>query len=203
MSNPSSSALNLINLIKNKAPEYLNLLTAESDEDFDEALDSIVEQAVMKLEQNGKNLKSLDEVGLTAFLASGVSIPGLTVTQETNSNGHVDLMIVADHCYPARTKLAEAKIYDGPQNHIDGLEQLLDRYTTGRERRGFLIEYVRKKNIAQLVEGLRAAMDAKLPCQQTGETVEHKIKWSFLSNHVHSCGETLGVCHVSCNLYVE
>ena len=42
-------------------------------------------------------------------------MPGLTVAQETNSNGHVDLTIEADHCTPARVKLGEARLLRWPE----------------------------------------------------------------------------------------
>jgi hypothetical protein len=92
-----------------------------------------------------------------------MTIPGLTVTQETNSNGHVDLTIEADHCVPARRKLAEAKIYSGPSYHMKGIGQLLGRYTIGREGQGLLISYVRKNNIRGITAKLKAAINAELP----------------------------------------
>jgi hypothetical protein len=59
-------------------------------------------------------IEKLDEEGLSAVLAGALSLPGLAVTQESYSNGHVDILINAYFCIPARTKLCEAKIYDGP-----------------------------------------------------------------------------------------
>src|SRR4051812_2314142 len=128
-----NSALDLVEAIRRKAPEYLDLLTATSDVEFETALNALLERSILSLEANKKNFSTLDEVGLSAVLAAAISIPGLSVTQEAHSNGHVDLTIEADHCYPARTTLGEAKVYDGPAYHFKGLEQLLQRYTTGRE----------------------------------------------------------------------
>lgn len=193
----------LVELMKLKAPEYFALLAAKSESEFDEAFDKMIEGAVSQLEINSKNFLGLDEVGLTGALAMALTMPGLTVTQETHSNGHVDLTVSADHCMPARRKLGEAKIHNGPAYHIAGLKQLLQRYTTGRESRGLVISYVKKKNIAGLVKEIRAQMDKDYPCDQKGETADHKIKWSFLSTHTHSCGDDLQVSHIGCNLFVE
>src|SRR3984893_7746551 len=168
-----NSAAEYFERLKRKAPEYLDLLTAETEDEFETAFTALLEKAVSYLETNKKNFAKLDEDGLSAALRGWLSIPGLTVTQETNSNGHVDLTIEADHCTPIRRKLGEAKIYDGPVYHFKGLEQLLGRYTTGREGRGLLIVYFRKQNIAGLVKKLREKMDADLPCQQQGKTVDH------------------------------
>ena len=124
------------------------------------------------------------------------------MTQEAHSNGHVDIIIEADHCTPTRTKLGEAKIYSGFKYHTAGLEQLLGRYTTGREGRGLLIIYVRQKDILGLVSKLRNQMDVILPLKQQGKTEDHILKWSFISTHAHACGDDLEVGHIGCNLHV-
>jgi len=203
MSARGGNAAELIDIIMRKAPEYVDLLTATTDAEFDAAFDTLLEKAVIHLESNKTNFSKLDEEGLSAVLIAYLSIPGLAVSQETHSNGHVDLTVEADQCRPARKKLGEAKIYDGLAYHLKGLEQLLNRYTTGREGRGLLIVYFRKSNIAGLVQNLRDEMDGKLPLAQQGATSNHLLKWSFLSTHAHSCGNNLQVGHIGCNLYTE
>jgi len=198
-----NSVEELVDRIRRKAPEYLDLLTADTDDAFEAAFDSLLGSAIARLEGNKTNFRTLDETGLSAVLVAALSIPGLTVTQETHSNGHVDITIEADHCVPARKKLGEAKIYDGPAYHIKGLEQLLGRYTTGREGRGLMIVYVRQKDIAGLVKKLREKMDTDFPMKQKGNTRDHDLKWSFLSFHSHDCGEDLQVGHIGCNLHIS
>ncbi len=203
MNDAADSLLALVDQMRRKAPEYIDLLTSKEQAEFEKAFDALLEKALSGIEAQKKNFATLDEVGLSGALALALSTPGLTVTTETYSNGHVDLTIVADHCFPARKKLGEAKIYDGPEYHVKGLEQLLGRYTTGRECRGLLIVYFRKQNIAGLVEKLREKMDADLPCQQQGKTANHILKWSFLSKHCLTSGDDHEVGHVGCNLYTE
>jgi len=154
------------------------------------------------LEKNKKLLAKLAEEGLSAVLAGSLTMPGLIVTQETNSNGHVDLTIEADHCSPARVKLGEAKIYAGPSYHMKGVKQLLGRYTTGREAAGLLLNYVRKPDIKDITARLRTAMETQLPASQTGPCLDHILKWSFITRHKHTSGEELPICHVGCNLYI-
>jgi hypothetical protein len=201
MSRDTGSACDLVEMIRRKAPEYIDLLTAQTDMDFEKAFDALLEKAVTHLETNKKNFKALGEEGLTGVLAAALSVPGLSVSQETHSNGHVDLTIEADHCTPVRKKLGEAKIYNGPSYHVKGLEQLLGRYTTGREGRGLLIVYFRRAGISNLVQKLRDTMDEGLPLNQQGPTENHTLKWSFVSTHAHSCGEDLQVGHIGCNLF--
>src|SRR5438034_4344533 len=197
------TAFALVEILKRKAPEYLDLFTAETDADFEKAFDVLLERSVAGLEANRNNFSKLDEEALSAIFALALSTPGLSVTQETHSHGHVDITITADHCVPVRKKLGEAKIWDGPEYHIRGIEQLHDRYTTGREGRGLVITYIRKKNINGLLTKLRETMNKERPCKQTADTIDHTLKWSFISMHAHSCSEILEVGHIDCNLYFE
>ena len=201
MHDPNSAA-ELFERIKRKAPAYLDLLTAETDEEFEDAFTVILDSAVHHMEKNKKNFQNLNEEGLSGVLSGALSIPGLTVTQETNSNGHVDLTIEADHCTPARIKLGEAKIYSSPSYHIKGIGQLLGRYTTGRETPGLLINYVRKPDIKAIMAKLKAEMDKKLPENQTGPCEDHVLKWSLFTKHKHSSGEVISIGHIGFNLHV-
>lgn len=202
MANPDTAAA-LIEIIKRKAPEYLDILTAETNEEFDKAFDVVLGKAISSLERQSKNYKDLNEVGLSGVLASALSIPGLTVTPEAHSNGHVDLLIMADHSAPEFIKLAEAKIHHGYDWHKKGLSQLIERYSTGRETRGLLISFVKEINISGKTKEVREKMDENSPCSQQGKTSDHIFKWSFLSKHAHPCGDTLEVGHVGCNLFVK
>jgi hypothetical protein len=198
----SSDGAAFVDLLKRKSPEYLSLLTAQTEEEFEEAFGSLLEAALRRLETNSRNFIGLDENGLSAVLAAALEVPGLHVSSEMHSNGHVDLTIDAEHCTPVRRKLGEAKIYDGFSYHVAGLKQLLQRYTTGREGRGLLIVYCRREDIKGKMETLRARMDSSLPCDQQGNTVDHRLRWSFGSAHRHSSGEVCGVDHVGCNLCI-
>jgi hypothetical protein len=203
MNTADNSMISLIERIQRKAPEYLDLLTAEDESEFERAFDALLGKAISQMERNKLNFKDLNEVGLSGILAMGLSIPGLTITPEGHSNGHVDLFIVADHCVPERIKLGEAKIYDGPHCYIEALEQLLGRYTTGRESRGLIIIYFKKDNISILVQRSREVMDRNKPIAQQGNTTDHIHKWSFLSTHTLKSGDNHEVAHVGINLFTD
>ena len=193
----------LMRALQQNAPEYMNLFAASSDSDFEQAFCTILEKAIVGLETNKTLFKNLDEEGLSAVLVQGLNIPGMSATRESHSNGHVDITITITHSSPQRKKLGEAKIWHGPKYHIEGLQQLLNRYTTGREGRGFVIAYVRQGDIAGLITKLRKKMNDERPCKQNADASDHLLKWSFVSPHSHSCGETLEVGHIGCNLHVE
>jgi len=198
----TNSAARLIDTIRRKAPEYLDLLTAETDDEFEAAFLAVLDVAVRHMEKNKKNFATLNEEGLSGVLAGTLSIPGLVVTQETNSNGHVDITIEANHCVPARVKLGEAKIYRSPSYHMKGIAQLLGRYVTGRETPGLLINYVRSPDIKAITAKLRAEMDRKRPQNQSAPCSDHTLKWSLVTSHRHTSGETLFIAHVGFNLHI-
>ena len=180
-------------------PDYLNLVTAATEDEFDGALIPLVAQAVEYLEANSKNFQTLGETGLTAAFVGRLSGFGLRVTQETNANGHVDMTIAGYLCSPEQKRLGEAKLYRGYAYHVKGLGQLLG-YMSGRAS-GYLLNYVRKRNIGNLVKMLREKMDGKLPFDQAGNCTDHTLKWSFCSVHDHSSGEQVKVLHVGVNLF--
>jgi hypothetical protein len=198
---PESTLYDYIELTKKLSRETLDLITSTTDEEFDSAFDNWLTQAISKLEANKLNYSKLDENGLSAVLAATLSTGEISVTQEQNSNGHVDLTIKLNNASPQRVKLGEAKIWDGPIYHTKGLGQLLNRYTTGRECRGFVISYVRKKDIKDLFIKLRKYIDEEKPFNLEGLCEDHNIKWSFLSKHKHDTGELVAICHIGCNLF--
>lgn len=196
------SVATLVDQLRNRlSDEYLKILCSADDAEFDEALEGILERAVDHLERNANHLNGLNEDTITAFLTAFLTMPGLRVTQQAHTNGHVDLTIEAEHTPPLRRRLGEAKIYDSPRYHDKGLKQLLDRYSTGREGSGVLVEYVKKPNIKGLVDKLKEHMDTNKPCAQNGISQDHRINWSFITRHLHSSGELVRVVHLSCNLY--
>jgi len=198
-----SNLYNYIELTKKLSRETLDIVTALTEEEFDDAFDNWLTQAVIKLESNKLNYKRLDENGLSAVLAASLSTGEISVIQEQNSNGHVDLTVKLNNTSPQRIKLGEAKIWRGKEYHIKGLDQLLNRYTTGRECRGFVISYVRLKNIKDLFETLRKHIDDSKPFNLKGFCEDHNIKWSFLSKHKHNSDELIAICHIGCNLHIE
>jgi hypothetical protein len=182
-------------------PEFIKIAASQTDEQFDEGLEGILEETMDYLERNANHLSPLNEEAISAFLVAHLNRPWLHVTQEAHSNGHVDITIEADHSPPVRRRLGEAKIYDGPAYHVEGLQQLINRYTTGREGSGLVVEYVKKQGIKDLVVKIRSHMDSLKPCVQNGESQSHRIKWAFTTKHQHHSGEIVRVLHLNCNLH--
>ena len=201
MTRKKGSAADLFDRLKRKCPAYLDLISAETEQEFEQAFTVILEEGISHLEKNKRQFVALSECGLSAVIAASLTMPGLRVTTEANSNGHVDLTIEADHCVPKRVKLAEAKIYAGPAYHVKGIGQLLGRYTTGRETAGLLLNYVRQPDIKEVTRKLRADLNERKPVRQIGQCQDHTLKWSFTTKHRHDSGEELSLAHVACNLH--
>ena len=201
MGDDQNSLLALVEYLKKHCPEMLSILASQTDAEFDLGLEGVLEKAADHLEKNANHLTALGEEAISAFLVAYLNMPGLRATQEAHSNGHVDITIEAEHAPPLRRRLGEAKIYNGPKYHVDGLKQLLGRYMTGREGYGFVVEYVTKPKIKDIVSKIRSHMDSSKPCAQKGKSQDHRIRWSFITKHAHSSSERLLVLHLSCNLH--
>lgn len=197
------SESNLDNYIKLLGKETLDLITSRTEEEFDLAFDNWLMEGVSKLEKDKNAFIDLGEDALSSILAAALSTPELSVTREEHSNGHVDLTVILNNSFPKRIKLGEAKIWDGNKYHVKGLGQLITRYTTGRECRGFVISYVKIKDVKNLFELLRRYIDDSKPFDLEGICKDNNIRWSFLSTHKHSSGESISVCHIGCNLFTS
>lgn len=185
-------------------PAQRDLVTAKTASEFNAAFSAILLDAVRRLEKDSKNLGGLNEDGLSSVLCGFVNgTNALTVTREESSNGHVDFTFKAKLCKPPREFFGEAKIFKYYDWHESGLTQLVDRYSTGREDRGLLLEYVKLSGIKDHMENLRSELDVKLPCEQIAKCSDHETvtQWSFYSSHKHSSGEKIEVWHLGCNLY--
>src|SRR5271169_1259414 len=103
VSDPAGSALDLTERLRSIAPEYIDLVTAATDAQFENAFVAILEKKLAALERSKREYQEVGEVGLTAFLVAALSVPGLTASQEMHSAGHVDITVEADHCVPVGT----------------------------------------------------------------------------------------------------
>ena len=89
---------------------------------------------------------SHSEDSLSTTLAGKLSIRRLVeANREMNNKGHVDITIKI--LSTSRKRLGEAKIYTGYAKYEPGIEQLVGRYSTGRECTGYMFCYVKNPDI--------------------------------------------------------
>ena len=144
-------------------PVLRKLFEAKTAEQFDDFLDLHFEECVQRMEAEAHHLNGDCEEKLSAFLAAALSMPGLSVVREGYSNGRVDLTIKSESVKSTEKRLAEAKIYSGPSYHSKAIAQLISRYSTGRQSRGYVLEYVASPDISNIVLKLRNRADKELP----------------------------------------
>jgi len=187
------------------SPELRPLLDPNStDEEFDDALEIHIADAIRWLEDNANNLRDNSEDSLSTTLAGRLSIRKLIEAhREMNSKGHVDITITI--LSTSRKRLGEAKLYGSYPKYERGIGQLVERYSTGRERSGYMFCYVNKSDIKDKMARLREECDSHLPYGQVGPASNSKSKynWTFETQHTHNSGETLRVVHCGVNLHVQ
>lgn len=182
-------------------PELRKIFQGEINQDFDEFLEGHFAHCVQRMEAEAHHLVSDSEEKLSAFLVAALDVPGLEVSRESYSNGHVDITIKLASALNPEQRLAEAKIYAGPKYHFKAIEQLISRYSTGRQPVGYVIEYVKQQGISNIVARIRKQSDEDLPVRQEGVTGDHSMKWAYVSQHRHSSDELVRVVHININLH--
>jgi hypothetical protein len=170
-----------------------------SIEEHDQAIERLIDEAVRWLEDNANDLEGARENLLSTTLAGKISLPGLRATRERNVKGHVDITIEIEHSYPHRRWLAEAKIWGGPKYHIDGMNQLLG-YMNGRDRSGYVFDYVQEQDIEGKWSRLKKSLDAGKPLKQLRKVKDIAGPWTFETHHQHSSGATIRLVHYGVNL---
>lgn len=164
------------------------------------AVEAALECVINQFETGVQFYHDRDEHALAHQLVMCLQSGGIPTQNESFCNGHVDVTIT----HPIRAawrELGECKIYRGPVHHIDGCDQLLRRYATGRLLQTFCLDFVQESRIAQKMKGIRDHMDRKLPLNQRSRSCDHRIRWAFTTVHAHSSGEEVAILHLGCNVH--
>lgn len=170
-----------------------------SVENHDQAIERLIDEAVRWLEDNANDLAGAGENLLSTTLAGKISMPGLRAVRERNVNGHVDITIEIEHSYPHRRWLAEAKLWGGPKYHVDGMSQLMG-YMNGRDRTGYVFDYIQEKNIDEKWTRLKGVLDNDRPLDQVRKANDLVRTWTFETYHKHRSGSTVRLVHYGVNL---
>src|SRR6267378_8585890 len=92
--------------------------------------------------------------GLSTMVTDLINHSGIACEEECSHKGHVDVTIGHLTSVPYQY-LDKGKIYAGFKRHCEGCDQLLNRYSSGLDMRGFLLEFFTRRRIYQLLRGLR------------------------------------------------
>jgi hypothetical protein len=174
---------------------------SDNERESVEAVDVVLNIAIRTLEENAKSHSRLGELALSTMLTDLISRSAVPCQKEGYRNGHVDI-IVGHPRLKHFQYLGECKIYKGFRHHCSGCEQLLNRYSTGRDMRGFLLEFFNRSDMYKLLQTLKTKFDTVFPLEMKAPSKEHgHIKGAFVSLHSHFTSTDVEVLHLGCNLY--
>lgn len=183
-------------------PHSIQVFVSKTEDEFVKAVEVALLHAIIRLESGRKQYSGLKELGLSKIVADDLSAASIPATPEEHSNGHVDITVK----HPAgrlHKYLGECKIWSSVPYHIKGMSQLLEDYSSGRQKRGCCIEFVRIADAAGKLKTIREYLDKHLPLEQQAPAVDHsEIRGGFITKHRHASGWTVEVLHFACNLHL-
>lgn len=154
---------------------------------------------IIQLIESGPKERAADgEDRLTMELVSCLTSAGYIAVKDPTQGGHVDVLVTPKQNQSMRW-IGEAKIWNGVEYLHGGMEQLLTRYATGREKHlGFII-YIKKAKAAKLILKWRGYVKGLPVCY--ARSTECIDQFSFSSNHVHQSGIEVTVRHFGINIF--
>lgn len=167
---------------------------------FLEALYFDLEGAIERLEANAHQAQSDGEEKLTGFLAAQLAAAGYDACCEPDVRGHTDLKIENRSAHVVW--IAESKLHSSHEKNIDGMLQLMTRYTSGRHRNAGFLLFIRQPSAALILKRWRAAVqaDARLACTSVEDLSRQA---TFSSDHDHPSGFKLLVRHYGVLLFYD
>jgi hypothetical protein len=187
--------------LESKSPATPRVFFSENERDFIEAVDLALEIAIRRLEENAASHNGLGELTLSTMLSDLIQQALIPCEKEPYRNGHVDIAI--SHPFKQFQCLGECKIFNGYKTQWNGCDQLLHRYSSGRDSRGFVLGFFRQPEMYALLATLKARFDKEFPHEMKGSSTPHShIKGAFVTLHTHFTKTDIEVLHLGCNLHV-
>lgn len=181
-------------------PAALQVFVAETEDQFITAVENALNEAIVRLESGAKMLMTVDEPMLSWMLVNLLAAADIDASPETYHNGHVDVLV--RHPRMPFSCIGECKLHGGYEYHVGGCKQLLDRYSSGRAKRGFCLDFFQVPGMYKKLEKLRESFRQKMPLQQQGDPTDHgTIKGAFVSKHLHVTESHVEILHLGCNCY--
>jgi len=118
------------------------------------ALHFDLDSAIERLEASAHRYQDDNEEKLTNFLSVQLAASGYDATCETNARGHTDLKI--ENKSAQIVWIAKAKLHATHEENIEGMLQLLTRYTSGRHPHAGFLLYIRQPRASLILEQWRA-----------------------------------------------
>ena len=168
------------------------------DDYFQAFLSDLRRRGVSHLENNRNNFHDLRENALTATLIGKLDLT-YDISAETNSNGHVDLLLKSP--WPGISWKGEAKIIGAEDKYFEGLVKHVAKSNSGRETHALMLGYCKKPDMFLV----RAKVLTDIQTQGIADFVNWHTELkspNSASNHSAS-GNPLTVHHVWVNCFFE
>lgn len=175
--------------------DFLARRSPRSSSEFIERLSSDIRVILGEIENQADKLQGEGEEKLRDRVLQSLRALGYRASAEEDNRGHTDLLVYSQH---VKAKwIGEAKIHRDYDYLADGLRQLLNRYTSGRESTVGLIIFIFQEKANLIVSRWRAKIQDESLCGFCGdfETVPGD-RLDFSSKHVHrSSGFSVSTRH--------
>lgn len=200
MTFPSDESLHAyVAKLESVNPAALQVFASEDEGQFLEAVEGALAAAIGHVESGARRLSTLDEQGLSWILVKLLVAASIRATAEGYHNGHVDVTV--EHERLPLIYLGECKIHDGYEWHLKGCTQVLDRYSSGRASRTFVLDFFKAKGMYEKLNALMGRFKTERPLRQQGDPRGHALKGAFVSTHMHWTETPVEILHIGCNTY--
>lgn len=182
--------------------ELFNLLKKErprNEEEFIEILYKDLEFVIACIERSANHRRTDLEDRITSDIINMLEQKAYDVSHDEDQRGHVDITVKKN----GFKWIGEAKIHNGYDWLIKGMEQL-QRYNTGRiVNTGFLI-YLRNRNANRIINEWKEVLRNNSVCHFKNIIEENGIHLRFTSVHEHDgSGLDIKIKHFAVLLYYE
>jgi hypothetical protein len=156
---------------------------------------------VREMEQFADRHKGDDEENLTINIVRQLRRTGYSASHDTYSKGHPDIYIVQDEF----TWLGECKLHSTYDWLVEGLKQLYEKYSTGKEDGLGLLIYIQRKDAQAILDEWRSRLMADGTCAlKTTKDGAKADKLCFWSVHKHAVtGIDVETKHIGVALFVH
>lgn len=119
-----------------------------------------LDTVIRDLEESSSVRQQDEEDRITVDIVAQLRRAGYDASHDTYTKGHVDIRVAQD----SFVWLGEGKIHRDYDWLFKGMNQLLGRYTTGREEGAGILIYIKGKNAKAVLEEWRKRLVLGHPC---------------------------------------
>lgn len=155
----------------------------------------------MEMSANCYPRSNFNETSLTKQIVDRLQFCGYAIGAETDSRGHVDITVTSHR--KSIIWLGEAKIHSDYEWLHHGLQQLVQRYTTGRHDDAGMLIYIYNKDAGSVLDEWSRRVAAENLCDLI-ELPSARQRTGFSSKHKHPAwGNPVTVQHLGVALYFQ